>query len=129
MSVNPSETSPVLNTYLQRLEQSLEELDTQIARLSIAAGLPLDHKENFLEALREIHQPSAPTPSEHRHQQLHDELRGLLVLRYEVITKYAHELGPQTTRELLIDAESHLQAIGFKPGADGINLDSLFGPM
>ncbi|PXW96615.1 hypothetical protein C7444_106134 [Sphaerotilus hippei] len=117
---------PAEQAHLQRLEQSMEALDVQIARLARVLGLPLDQKDGFLEAMREIHAPGAGLSSSvHRDVVLHTELRGLLVLRYDLIRRYAEQVGPETTRHLLLEAESHLLAIGFELGADGIDLDGL----
>lgn len=52
-------------------------------------------------------------------------LRGLVVLRYELVSKSVEEVGLDATRQVLIEAERHLVAIGFAPGGDGIDLEAL----
>jgi hypothetical protein len=51
----------------------------------------------------------------------------LLVLRYGMEKNYAEQIGADTLRQILIDAEEHLAMEGFKPGADGLRLTQLFG--
>jgi len=40
---------------------------------------------------------------------------------------YAEQIGADTLRQILTDAEEHLAMEGFKPGADGLRLTQLFG--
>jgi hypothetical protein len=56
---------------------------------------------------------------------MREELRGLLVLRYGVTTRFTQKLGAEVTRDLFICAEEKLLREGFRPGADGIDLRAL----
>jgi hypothetical protein len=103
--------------HLQRLQGLLEQLDMHIARLGLLLGLALDTHQGQLQALH-------GSPHNARHNApLHAQLRGLLVLRYHLVARCAAELGPAMTWQLIVDAEQHLVACGFKPGADGIDLE------
>ena len=123
----------------RRLGQSLEQLNARIARLSIGLGISLDDKA-CVEKL--MHQPQVqPVAQERRvarqsiypagsvdrrtaHQR--EELRGLLVLRYQMETTSVNVHGLEMTRQVLHDAQEHLVQQGFKPGADGLKLDDFF---
>ena len=123
----------------RRLGQSLEQLNARIARLSIGLGISLDDKA-CVDKL--MHQPQVqPVAQERRvarqsiypagsvdrrtaHQR--EELRGLLVLRYQMETTSVNVHGLEMTRQVLHDAQEHLVQQGFKPGADGLKLDDFF---
>ena len=48
-----------------------------------------------------------------------------LVLRYQVITRYCNELGAPLALQLVCYAEERLQAKGWAPGADGLDVQAL----
>lgn len=108
--------------HLQRLQVLLEQLDVHIARLGLLLGLALDTHQGQLQALHGGPRPAEAAGVPHN-EPLHAQLRGLLVLRYHLVARCAEEVGPAMTWQLLLDAERHLVACGFKPGADGIGLD------
>lgn len=118
-----------------RLGASLEALNARIARLAIGLGISLDDR-SCMEKL--MHQSMAPVAHERRvarqssypagsverrtaHQ--HEELRGLLVMRYQMETTSVTDNGLEITRKIVLEAEEHLVQQGFKPGADGSGLD------
>ena len=127
---------------LHHMESSIEELNARIARLAIALGVSLKNDAEIAHVMtwhEEVpvspeRRGTAERPDAFRtgsspdrrvaHQR--EELRGLLVLRYGVETRYVDEVGVTVTRQILVEAEAHLVRAGFKPGADGMDLDRLF---
>lgn len=116
-----------------RRESTVTDLTMRIARLAIALGLRLDDAGDVH---RVLHHAEAPPPtSDHAPQKLHlrsrawVELRGLLVLRYEIERHLVEDMGLELSRHILEDAELHLTMAGFQPGLDGLTLEihQLFG--
>ena len=123
------------------MESSIEALNARIARLAIGLGVSL---KSDAEVARVMNQrPVAAVTNERRgiperrdtlrtgagtdrrvaHKR--EELRGLLVLRYDVETRYVDEVGVIATRQILVEAEAHMVRAGFRPGADGMDLERL----
>jgi hypothetical protein len=134
----PTEPSPEDHALAQRfeaIESSFEALNARIARLAIALGVSLETdqaitklmSEHPLEAVASERRLGADRRGASRTSQGPDrrlahkreELRGLLVLRYGVETRYVAQHGVVATRQILVEAEAHLVRDGFKPGADG----------
>ena len=130
-------------TDLERREAFLADLNARIARLSIALHVPLQSEADVSAAMQSLNayaqdplqQASADDYSpehigEHGAQRrlngLRAELRGLLVMRYGVEQRCVEQLGVQATHQIMADAEAQLQREGFRPGADGVNLDRIF---
>ena len=129
--------------HLQNMASSLQELNARIARLAIGLGVPLETEADVANLMRQKH-PASPVAHERRRgaEQLDDshwganpdrrvahkleELRGLLVLRYEVEKNYVDDVGVAATRQILSTTEENLAREGFKPGADGMDLNRLF---
>ena len=127
---------------LHHMESSIEALNARIARLAIALGVSLQNNDEVQRVMsrqqtsvvsleRRVtpdQPPASRTGSDADRRMAHkwEELRGLLVLRYSVETRYVDQVGVVATRQILVEAEAHLVREGFKPGADGIDLDSLF---
>jgi hypothetical protein len=122
----------------QRMSASLEALNARIARLAMALDLSLDgqgaqdelmaaHLAPVVER-RQVGTSSVVihVGSERRVAHKRNELRGLLALRYHLEAVSVSENGLALTRQVLIDAQAHLVRQGFKPGADGLDLDELF---
>jgi len=123
----------------QRLCASLETLNARIARLAIGLGMNLEDQGVVTRLLdgppaprvvterranREGARPAHPAMSgERRVSHLHEELRGLLVLRYRMETTSLNDNGLTLTRQILDQAEEHLVQKGFKPIAHGLDLD------
>lgn len=123
----------------QRMSASIEALNARIARLAMALDLPLDSP-----AAQDALMAAPPVPvvferrqagssstvvhvsSERRVAHKRNELRGLLALRYHFEAVSVNENGLALTRQVLMDAQAHLVRQGFKPGADGLDLDELF---
>jgi hypothetical protein len=123
----------------RRLGSSLEQLNARIARLAIGLGISLDDQvcvdklmhqpqiQPVAQERRVARQSSYPAGSMDRrtaHQR--EELRGLLVLRYHMEATSVNVNGLEMTRQVLRDAQDHLVQRGFKPGADGLQLDDFF---
>lgn len=121
MQTENTTTEQALNEHVQRLSESIERLNARIARLAVALDVPLEKDIDIDHAL----QRSTQTNSTPRERRMREELRGLLVLRYGVATRYTQKLGAGVTRDLFIYAEEKLQREGFRPGADGIDLRAL----
>lgn len=126
----------------QRLSASLESLSERIARLSIGLGIKLDDHQAVQQLMD---QPSvrpiaverrvapatgAPTfqsmTGERRAANGREELRGLLVLRYQLEVSSLNDNGLELTREIVALAEYRLEQRGFKPGANGLDAGGLF---
>lgn len=131
MSTEPIQdaTAPAANAHAWRLQNVMEQLDVNIARLALALDLSLSSKEGLSRAMLDGH-AAAPGESHatHRADHLHAKLRGLLVLRYDLVKKCAEEIGPAATCQIMLEVESHMEAHGFKPGADGIDTELLRRP-
>ena len=124
------------------MELSIEEINVRIARLAIALGVSLKSNDEVTHLMSRSYVVAAPCErravSERRlaprdgagpdrrlaHQR--EELRGLLVLRYELVKHYLDEVGLAATHEIMGEAEDHLLRRGFKPGADGVDMGRLF---
>ena len=131
-----------LQARLHSMELSIEALNARIARLAIGLGVSLESEAEIAQLMSKNHPASTVTHerrgvldfdsgAEHkgtdrRTAHKHQELRGLLVLRYGIETRYVNEVGADATRQIMTEAAAHLVRDGFKPGADGIHLDRLF---
>ena len=142
MPTNPLSDSDKLARMIA-MEASIEALNARIARLAIGLGVSLESEAEVARLMSQNH-PASPVAHERRSgagqvdashmganpdrrvAHKHEELRGLLVLRYGVEMRYVDEVGVVATRQIMVEAEAHLLREGFKPGADGINLDRLF---
>ena len=115
-------SAPAANEWreVMQIEASFEALNERIARLSISLGIELN-EEHQIHDLLSMAEP-------HQHHDTHQvrswtELRGLLVLRYSMEKNFAEKVGAETLKQILLEAESHLERSGFKPGADGIRFN------
>ena len=125
----------------ERMELSLRDISTRIARLAIALGMPLQTEENLrlatilpepiaLESERraiEDRRAGHRTASglDRRVRGKREELRGLIVLRYGIEKSLVDSLGVVVARQVMETVEIQLQHEGFQPGADGIDLAAL----
>jgi hypothetical protein len=125
---------------LQQMELTFEVLNLRIARLAIALGLSLKNEDTVAQVFR--HRAESVPPQERRSAQDRreasrglvgsaerrvsrswDELRGLLVLRYDAQTQCVKQVGAVATNKILMKVEDHLVRRGFKPGDDGTALE------
>lgn len=125
---------------IQRLSASMTALNVRIARLASALHVPLNDPRAvaalmatqpgpaIIEERRKssIDLAQVQVSSDRRQALHHEELRGLLVLRYHMATTCLNENGWAVTREAMMQSEEHLLLQGFKPGADGLGIDSFF---
>ncbi len=128
---------------LERREGFLADLNARIARLAIALHVPLESDADVIAAMKTLSENdqnpllqahaddySPEHIGEHGAQRrlsgLRAELRGLLVLRYGVEQRTVEQFGVQATHQIMAEAEAQLQREGFRPGADGVNLDRIF---
>ena len=121
MQTEKTTTERALLEYAQRLSTSIERLNARIARLASALDVQLEKDGDVERAL----QRDAAAVGQGRERRMREELRGLLVLRYSLTTRYTQKLGAEVTRDLFICAEEKLLREGFRPGADGIDLRAL----
>lgn len=127
----------------ERLSASLETLSARIARLAIGLGVDLSDPtaiQKLMEQPRRVPVSverrvttsdsrvlHATSCGERRVSHLHEELRGLVTLRYHIETVSVAENGLAATRQILARAHQHLIDQGFKAGADGLNVQALLG--
>ena len=142
MPTNPSLEEGAQVLRLQQMELSIEGLNARIARLAIGLGVSLGSDDEVARVMsrhmvthaaserrdvsnrREFTRTGSDADRRVDHQW--EELRGLLVLRYGLETRYVDQVGVAATQQIMIEAEAHMERDGFKPGADGIDLDRLF---
>jgi hypothetical protein len=120
-----SHTEQALDHYANealRMESSITELNMRIARLAIALGLRLDQAQDVHRVLHHASStsPEAANAGHHTHHTW-SELRGLLVLRYDLEKHLIDDLGVELSRRILEDAELHMAVAGFQPGTDGLS--------
>ena len=129
--------------HLHNMKSSIEALNARIARLAIGLGVSLGSEAEIAHVMSQKN-PASPVAHDRRsgadgvdashlganpdRRVAHklEELRGLLVLRYGVERRFVDDVGAVATRKILSAAEAHLEREGFKPRADGIDLERLF---
>lgn len=118
---------------------SLEALNVRIARLAIGLGVSLHNDAEVIRVMtREVvvvtterrtapERRSAARPGQDRRLSgRYEELRGLMVLRYDVERRCVEEVGVVETRRIMIEVEARMTREGFEPGADGIDIHRFF---
>lgn len=122
MQTEPANEHEATAERLRRLIDELSGLGARIALLARQLRLPLQTRAEVEQAL-----------AGGEHEQVHgreacmrEELRGLLVLRYELVTRISDEVGAQAARDILLGAQDRLLREGFGPHAPGMDLHSLF---
>ena len=100
--------------HLQRLVEHFEALDTRIGCLAQALHIPLQTPADLTQLLAHGDDPTVS-----REAEMHEELRGLLVLRYDAVVRLADESGAQAARDILRVVHERLLAKGYPP----LNLD------
>lgn len=126
---------------LHQMASSIEALNARIASLATGLGVSLKNNDEVVRVLSRP--PTLAVPHERRaaldpgdesrmgrspdRRTAHkwEELRGLLVLRYSIQSRYVEEVGVVATHQILVEAEEHLIRRGFNAGDDGIDLDRL----
>ena len=124
----------------RRWGASMEALNARIARLAMAIDVDLNDRLAVDAVMVRPQNPAvaqerravgadvvhASVTSERRHANQREELRGLLLLRYQMEVDSLTDHGWHVTREAMKQAEEHLVRQGFKPGADGLGLNDFF---
>lgn len=115
--------------FMLRREDSLRALNQRIQRLANALQLDLEREGTVDRLIRQIKNPSPPTNAEpytgperrsralngserRRKDLLFFELRGLVVLRYELVSAYASQYGSQAMMLMIESVDLHLAHIG-----------------
>jgi hypothetical protein len=116
---------------MQRFVDEFVALDVRIARLCHALDLNL-RSEADLSAILQRSAPgfshadaaAASNAGEGERHAWHsrEEVRGLLVMRCDLLTRVVDTWGLGAAREIVDMAEADLLRQGFPPGADGITL-------
>lgn len=129
---------------LQRMESSMRELNARIARLAMALGVSLQSDDDVMQVMQRGVKVALPhgerrataerrSPSrlgmgqDRRVSSKWRELRGLMVLRYGMETRFVADVGSPATREILRAAEEQMRREGFRPGVDGVDPRMLGG--
>lgn len=108
---------------IQRLEKTFEQLSARIVRLTKLLDIKLDTENGIDQA---IHRASQIIEGTHdHHTRLWQELRGLLVLRYRIEKSSVQELGLPVIQTVITELEQHLEASGYTPKVDGLDLAAL----
>ena len=121
-----------LQAHARRVGKSFADLNARIARLALFVGASLASEADIQ---RIVHRQVAffqqhPSLMDGQHPHIpHDrqameweELRGLLVLRCNMMAGMLDDLGLDLTEQIVKQAEEHLERVGFKRGADGFVL-------
>lgn len=118
--------------HVRRVSRSFVELNARIARLAMMVDAPLTSEQDIQKIIHRqtgnfqattdtaVTQSGAGTSG--RLAQQWNELRGLLVLRCNLITQMLDDLGLELTEQVVMQGEEHLERVGFKRGADGFHL-------
>lgn len=122
MPTNPLNDMFSLQHRLERLASALEDVNNRIARLTQSLHLNLSSSGQ----LHHVLQLDQAEANRHRQQRL-QELRGLLVIRYDMIAHYAAALGRDATCSLLLYAQQRLLDEGFDPEVSGADIRHLAG--
>jgi hypothetical protein len=117
---------------LHRLDTSMAALNSRIARLAMVLGVSLDREDDVRRVLAHhpdphpLHAAQGTEFQKFEHEHVLIELRGLLVMRYGIEQHIVEDQGASVTRRVLEQAQAELAKHGFKPGADGLDLEQLF---
>ncbi|MBY0466367.1 MAG: hypothetical protein K2W33_15620, partial [Burkholderiales bacterium] len=117
---------------IKRAENALANVSARIARLALSLNAPVATLSDFEGILNKdvpmLAQPAYslsnafPGDDHPRLVREWEELRGLLLLRCDMVSQLvkSHDLHTATT--VLADIEAKLEREGFQPGAQGFNL-------
>lgn len=121
----------------RRMTRALSDVDARIARLALFLDISLESETVMQQVidhthplfLRYQHNPEVALTDDHgRERQTLEELRGLLVVRCNMVATMLNDLGLDATTQIASAAEDHLERLGFKPGADEFKLVPLRKP-
>ncbi len=126
----PGKDDPLFQ-WSRRITRSLADLDARIARLALFLDLSLESESVMQQVIdhshplfqRYQHNPNVPLADDHgRERHSLEELRGLLVVRCNMMANMLNEFGLELSTQIASAAEDHMERVGFKPGADGFTL-------
>lgn len=144
MPTDQRDADDPIEDQLRRMSDAVCDLSARIARLASYLGVNLESEAELERVLHsDAAQAKAPVPdrsvtpdrrtaprngmtADRRKSHLHEELRGLLVLRYGVARSYVQRVGVDAARHILVMAQEQLVREGFRDGADGADLKRLF---
>lgn len=128
MPTEGADEQAVARLQVRRLARQLESLGGRIALLAQSLDLPLQTAAETQAVLQCDQLCATRAGTGGREARMREELRGLLVLRYEVVTQLARNerIGAPGARDLLLYANECLLAKGFDARAPGMNLRPLF---
>lgn len=113
----------------RRVADALTKLNARIARLALFLGVSLDVEADFQKVLagdQDYFDRSLATGADgtqlRRLRQEWDELRGLMVLRCELMAHTLDDFGLEFAYQVATEVEKELEREGFRPGADGFDL-------
>lgn len=123
----PSNETEMVQRQLQRMVRHFSRLSARIAFLAKKLDLPLQTPAQTQAALECDDLCNAPARNP-REARLREELRALLVMRYELVARLAanERVGATAMRDILLSANDRLLAKGFDPQDPGMNLQPLF---
>ncbi len=121
--------------FMLRREDSLRALNQRIQRLAHALQLDLEREGTVDRLIRQVKTPSPPSNAEpytgperraraldgserRRKDLLFFELRGLVVLRYELVSSYASQYGSQAMMQMIESVDLHITHVGAVAGSD-----------
>lgn len=127
-----SDATDAMPEDIRRMENTLADVSARIARLAMSLDAPVATLSDFESILNkevpELAQPAHtltdafPGDGRQRLAREWEELRGLLLLRCDMVRHLvkSHDLHTATT--VLAEIEAKLESEGFQPGAQGFNL-------
>ena len=106
---------------LQRWVHEITQINERIARLGLALGLHLESQTDVQRVLN-LEMGTLPQDPKQAHRWRNEwiELRGLVVMRYQLEKNMSLSHGARTAREVLEASEAALAQKGFRPGQDGL---------
>jgi len=123
-------------TEASHFQAALDDLNVRIARLAIALKVPLVSDVDLQSALKNLGQPAIATERrsgsdrrsatrsqegpERRLSYQRAELRGLLVMRYDVEVKLCDEVGAAAAQQIMESSVATLGRQGFHLGKPGL---------
>ena len=117
---------------IKRAENSLADVSARIARLALSLNAPVATLSDFESILNKEVPLLAQPPHTLTDSFLGDgharlahewtELRGLLLLRCDMVSQLVKSHDQHTATTVLAEIDSKLESEGFQPGAQGFNL-------
>ncbi len=123
MPIKHTSERDVIERHLRHFVKQFETMGARITMLAQALGVPLRTPADIDAALQ-----CDGTRYQGREARMREELRALLVLRYQTFERLAYNVnvGPQAARDILLSANDRLLRNGFPAEAPGMNLRPFF---